>query len=333
MAEQEETGELEVGGVEGESGLDMEAALQEIGEGLGLEIEAPEGEEVLAVEPMEEPASPVEGEPVSTPRGPVPPSTWRKEAVDGWDTLPLKVREEVLKREEDFFKGIEIYKEDAQVGKGFKSLLQPYMPILEQHGVDPVRQVDTLLRAHIALSTAPLESRVEMFHHLANEYGIDASNLDMMQGIDPGISSLQQELKELKSKLVERENQEIGVKRATLQSELETFANDPNNPYFEEVASDIAALLRSKVATNLPDAYSKAVWANPATRAKEQARIQTSQQLEAKRLAQEKAKQAQLASAATLHTRNKTASARGTTIGTMDDTLAETMRAIKARSN
>ena len=57
-----------------------------------------------------------------------------------------------------------------------------------------------------------------------------------------------------------------------MNNEINIFAADPAHPYFDDVANDITALLRGGGAKDLADAYDKAVWANPVTRAKEQAR-------------------------------------------------------------
>jgi len=345
MAEQEQ--ELER---EEEEGFDMEGALQEIGEGLGLELSdeevggeggdsegAGEGKQEALKDESIEGALGDSGNSKGDSNGAdqvasAAPATWRSEAKATWATLPPLVQDEILKREGDIFKGIEEYKADANIGRGFKDVLRPYMGVLQQHGIDPIRQVDVLLRAHIALSTAPLEGRVRMFQQLATEYGVDASDIDDLRQVDPTTSRLQEKLNALESKMLEKEQSEFGVKQATLRNELESFASDPKNPYFEEVAGDIAALLRSKVATNLPDAYSKAVWANPVTRAKEQARLQTEQAEAARKLAQDKVAVARQASSATLHTKSKQSRvARNTPLGSIDDTLAETFRAIQSR--
>ena len=52
----------------------------------------------------------------STATGLQAPKTWRPEAAAKFATLPPEVQQEVLKREEDIFKGLEGYKADASIG-------------------------------------------------------------------------------------------------------------------------------------------------------------------------------------------------------------------------
>lgn len=54
---------------------------------------------------------------------------------------------------------------------------------------------------------------------------------------------------------------------ARIEKEVEAFAADPAHPFFDELSDDIAAIL--KTGASLAEAYEKAVWANPVTRAKE----------------------------------------------------------------
>jgi hypothetical protein len=51
--------------------------------------------------------------------------------------------------------------------------------------------------------------------------------------------------------------------------EIDAFAADPAHPYFDELANDITKLFEAGLAKDLPEAYEKAVYANPTTRQKE----------------------------------------------------------------
>lgn len=118
---------------------------------------------------------------------------------------------------------------------------------------------------------------------------------------------------------------------AERRKEIETFAADPANPHFEEVSNDMVTLLQGGVCKTLPEAYEKAVWANPVTRAKEIAR----QQAEATRKAQEteaaKVAAARKATAANVRTSAKSGSATAP-LGSIDDTLNETLAKIRSGS-
>lgn len=300
--------------------------------------ELAEGDSAEPAEGGEEPAeTPAPSEPAdeeTTPPEPqlAPPKTWRPEAAAKWQTLPPEVQREVLKREDDIFRGIESYKADAEVGKSVQRILSPYMPMLQAAGLSPLDQVDGLMKAHHVLATGTPEQKSLLFQRLAQDYGVPLEQLSGEASfVDPQVAALQSQLAGLQSRLMEREAREANAARQALQEELNTFASDPAHQYFDEVAGDIAALLRAGAASSLADAYEKAVWANPATRAKEQSRLtaesEASKAVEAKR----KIEEARKASSVNVTTRPKAVSAAAP-VGSIDDTLNATLAAIRSRA-
>lgn len=258
-----------------------------------------------------------------------PPKTWRPEAAAKFATLPPEVQQEVLKREEDIFKGLESYKADASIGKAFKGVVQPYLQVFQSQGIDPMQQVSGLMRAHVALATGTPEQKQQFFQHLAKEYGVDLDT--EAPYVDPQVAGLQKQLSDLQSRLNGREQHEANEARSKLQAEIDSFASDPAHQYFDEVANDMAGLLRSGAAKDLKDAYDKAIWANPITRAKEQARLTADAETKAKAEAAEKAKQARKATGANVKSSAKAASGTAP-LGSIDDTLKAALVAIKSRA-
>lgn len=258
-----------------------------------------------------------------------PPKTWRPEAAAKFATLPPEVQQEVLKREEDIFKGLESYKADASIGKAFKGVVQPYLQVFQSQGIDPMQQVSGLMRAHVALATGTPEQKQQFFQHLAKEYGVDLDT--EAPYVDPQVAGLQKQLSDLQSRLNGWEQHEANEARSKLQAEIDSFASDPAHQYFDEVANDMAGLLRSGAAKDLKDAYDKAIWANPITRAKEQARLTADAETKAKAEAAEKAKQARKATGANVKSSAKAASGTAP-LGSIDDTLKAALVAIKSRA-
>lgn len=142
---------------------------------------------------------------------------------------------------------------------------------------------------------------------------------------------MQKQLADLQSRLNGREQQEAEQVRSKLQAEIDAFASDPAHQYFDEVANDIAGLLRSGAAKDLKDAYDKAIWANPITRAKEQARLTAEAEAKAKAEAAERAKQARKATGANVKSSAKAASGTAP-LGSIDDTLNAALATIKSRA-
>ena len=263
-----------------------------------------------------------------------PPKTWRAEALAKWETLPAEVQREVLKREEDIFKGLESYKADAQVGRSINQVLSPYLPMLQQAGISPIQQVESLMQAHHGLATGTPEQKQRFFSELARAYNVPLTGDlagEESPFIDPQVAALQKEIAALKSTTMDRERREAESVRATLQKEIDSFAADPKNVYFDEVATDIAALLKSGTASTLAEAYEKAVWLNPATRAKEQSRLTAETEAKAKADAEAKAAAAKKATAANVRSSPKSASAAAP-LGSIDDTLSAALNSIRSRA-
>ena len=258
-----------------------------------------------------------------------PPKTWRPEAAAKFATLPPEVQQEVLKREEDIFKGLESYKADASIGKALKGVVQPYLQVFQSQGIDPMQQVSGLMRAHVALATGTPEQKQQFFQHLAKEYGVDLDT--EAPYVDPQVAGLQKQLSDLQSRLNGREQHEANEARSKLQAEIDSFASDPAHQYFDEVANDMTGLLRSGAAKDLKDAYDKAIWANPITRAKEQARLTAEAEAKAKAEAAERAKQARKATGANVKSSAKAASGTAP-LGSIDDTLNAALATIKSRA-
>ena len=325
-----------------ESTIDMADALAEISEGLGFEDEAAapgEADDDVRLDDPAEPATPViakpAGEPVGTPPA-IPaeaaPRTWRPEAAAEWAKIPPTVQAEILKRESDIFKGLEGYKDLAHQGKAYNDVIAPYIPILNQYGVNPVQQVASLMKAHYALATGTPAQRQQMFAQLAREYHVDlGQSAGEAPYEDPAVAALREKLSGVESTLARNAQREQEAIRTSLNNEINAFASDPAHPYFDDVANDITALLRGGGAKDLADAYDKAVWANPVTRAKEQSRLATESAAKAKKESEERAAAARRATAANVKSRAKTASITAP-LGSIDNTLEETLSSIRARA-
>lgn len=329
-----------------EDDFDIGAAVDDIGGGLGFELEAVDDDLTLDVEAkvvpdaaeapaLEAPAADAPAtDPAATPAAiaedplAIPPKTWRKEAAAHWAALPAEARAEIAKREDDIFRGIEAYKTDATFGKSIKDVLAPYEPAMRQHGVDPMAQISNLMRAHHTLALGTPEAKAKMFQELAVAYGIQPEG--EAPYLDPAVKTLQTELAAVRSQLTTAERARQAEVAAAHSKQVDAFASDTKNVYFNEVADQMATLLQKGVVGTLQEAYDKAVWLNPDTRAKEVARTSAEAAKAAATEAAAKLAATKRATAANVRTSAKSGSAT-TPLGSIDDTLAEALAAIKAR--
>jgi hypothetical protein len=264
------------------------------------------------------------------------PGTWTKEALQEWAAIPLRAQQEILKREDDMMKGIAQYKSAADLAQRYESVVEPYKPILQAEGVDPVELFNSFAGNHYLLTRGTPAQKIELAANMLTHYGVDLPALldhfgdKALETHDPEITSLRAELNTLKSQINQQATASTQQLRAKADAEIETFSTNPANIYFNELVDDIAKLLSTGVAETLPEAYEKAVYANPVTRQKEIDRLTADKQSSALSLEQARADKIARSTAtdvkATSHQRNGTVP-----LGSMDDTLNETLAAINAR--
>jgi hypothetical protein len=196
--------------------------------------------------------------------------------------------------------------------------------------VDEAKATQYMLNAHYRLSSGTPQERATYFSSLAKSYGIDLAGLapSQEQQVDPTVKALQDKVGNLEQTLTQRQQQEFAAAQNKVKADVDAFAADPKNVYFDECAEDIVALVQA--GNTLEQAYEKAVYANPVTRAKELARIQTEHEKSLREKAKAEAEAARKASSTNVRTRD-TRKAPTEPKGTMDDTLRATLKDIKER--
>ena len=300
----------------------------------------PEGEqpaESSSSGPVEAAAAPQsEGENTQEVQEVGAPKTWTKEALAEWATIPPRAQQEILKREEDFLRGITQYKTAAEVGQRYDAVAQPYRAILQAENIDPVQLFQSFAANHYLLSRGTEEQKLQLAASMVDGYGIDFAKLIDYMGDraigapDPYVKQLETRLAQLEGQTRQQVEAQHSAVRSQVENEIAAFAADPAHPYFEEVSDHIVKLLNSGLATDLKDAYEKAVFANPVTRQKELDRLTAEARASGQTVVQARADKIARATAADVKTiptqRNGTVPR-----GSMDDTLAETLAAIQSR--
>lgn len=264
------------------------------------------------------------------------PKTWTKEALAEWSTVPPRVQQEILKREQDFLNGITQYKSGAELGQKYDAVVEPFRPLLTAENIDPVQLFQSFASNHYLLSRGTPEQKLQLAANLISGYNIDFGQLISFMGnqvnepVDPRVAALEKEIADLKGYRNQQEQAQVQQVQQTVEQEIAAFAADPANIYFDELAADIAKLFEAGLVTDLKDAYEKAVFANPVTRQKEIDRLTATRQTSAE--AAEKARKDKIARTTAADVTTQQTSRNGTVpVGSMDDTLAETLRNITSR--
>jgi hypothetical protein len=205
------------------------------------------------------------------------PTTWKKEYVDVWNKMqegkPLdkaefaKFAEYANQRESEYKKGVSAYKAEADNARQLTEAIGPYIPELQAQGIHPVAWINNLGRAHMVLSKAPYQEKVQMFHRLAADYGIqlnqDAVQMPEQAYVDPYQQQLMQQLQATQQQVYQLSAIREQEENARLSQEINRVSSDRERfPHFDMVREDMAQLLERGLAPNLETAYAKAVRMN-----------------------------------------------------------------------
>lgn len=214
--------------------------------------------EKLKLDPAKSPAIEVVAKEIPAP------AAWKNEHKAKWNDLPQDIREEISRREDEVHKGFTKLDEDRNLGKQIKEVVTPYLATIRAEGGTPVTAVADLLNtAHVLRTGDPL-SKARMVQNVIKQFGIDLSLVQgNQQQIDPTVTALQQQLAQInyereQEKLLQRQEQD-----GTVNAIIEEFAANPANIYYAQVKPQMAALLKASLATDLQDAYDKAVKLDP----------------------------------------------------------------------
>jgi len=235
------------------------------------------------------------------------PTTWKKEYLPLWDKLDKgeglsqdearSLLNYNVQRENEFKKGVSAYKAEADNARSLTEAIAPFVPELQKNGIHPAAWINNLGRAHMILSQAPYQQKVELFNKLAQDYGIDINSAysgeNTTQYQDPQAFALQQQIQQLQQQVQQvgswKEQQEQGV----LMNEIQRFSSDVDkHPHFEAVREQMAQLLENGLANDLETAYAKAVRLNDEVWQSEQNKLlqnATNQASQAQRVAKAKA--------------------------------------------
>jgi Skp family chaperone for outer membrane proteins len=216
------------------------------------------------------------------------PTTWKKEYVEVWNKMqegkPLekaefaKFAEYANQRESEYKKGVSAYKAEADNARELTQAIGQFVPELQAQGIHPVAWINNLGRAHVMLTKAPYDQKVQMFHRLAQDYGIqlnqDALQMPEQAYVDPYQQQLMQQLQATQQQVQQLSAIREQEEQARLTQEINRVSSDRERfPHFDMVREDMAQLLERGLAPNLETAYAKAVRMNDEAYKLEQDRL------------------------------------------------------------
>lgn len=263
-------------------------------------------------------------DPAKITAAPEAPATWRKEAKAHWAKLDPTVQQEIIKRETDVLRGMGEYKQAADVGKGFQQAVGPYMATIQQQGLNPFALARGHFELHRQLAFGTPAQKWAVVRKLINDFrvpveGLTSDNPEPIS-VDPTVKALQDRLEALQSTVTRTTETQAAEAKSRLEVEVTKFSQDPQHPFFDEVAEDIAQLISKGACSTLQEAYDTAVARNPAVRQKSIDTLVKQHSEATTKAAAEAAAKARKSTAANVRSTSKVKSPTAPK-GSMDDTL------------
>jgi len=208
-----------------------------------------------------------------------PPASWKGDARSEWNKLPLPVRQEVLRRERDIDGQLRQYAGLKGFSDEYARMIQPYLPRMQNVGVNPIQAAQRLFEADRILSSSSKVDRAQYLAKIIQDYDIDIPTLDSVlsgrvtQQNDPQTvirREIEQALQPVFGFMQQQQQQHRSLEQQQQQKADEMVGNmatDPNFPYYEDLREDMADMIdlaaARGLALTLPQAYARAAAAHP----------------------------------------------------------------------
>ena len=213
------------------------------------------------------------------------PTTWKKDLLPLWDKIAKgeqltkeeskKHLEYLNQRENEFKKGVSVYKAEAERAKAVEEAINPFVPELQAQGIEAPVFIRQLAQAHMMLVKGNPEQKRQMFHILARDYGVNLNEInEPVAQPDPYVSQMSQQLYQVNQELNTIKSRYEMEEQARLNNEIERVRSDKERfPHFDMVREEMAQLLERGNAPDLETAYAKAVRLNDEVWSLEQERL------------------------------------------------------------
>jgi hypothetical protein len=221
--------------------------------------------------------------PSSDPRIDRAPNSWKGDAKGLWQSLPLRARQEVIRRERDTSNAIREASESRQRVEQITAVFEPHMQrIQSMHGGNALQAVSGLLNVERTLAGGTSMEKAQLVAHMIKHFGVDIPSLDsMLSGGE--VPQEKQQFSQLEQILNQRlapvmtflERQQMAERQRSEQVQqqavqtIESMVDNPQYPYFDVVREEMADLIefnaRKGIDLSLQDAYAKAVRMNDNT--------------------------------------------------------------------
>ncbi len=202
------------------------------------------------------------------------PQSWSPAVRERFAQLEPDIQAEIIRREKEINVKLQETAQERKVAQDFIHAINPYVDVIKESGQHPVQFTQSLYQTARVLTKGTQQEKAELIAHLVKNAQVDWKVLDAafektFENASP-VAALPPELDQRLAR-IEQTAYSVAAERQqaymqNIQAQIDQFAKDPKNEYFNDVVNDMIGLIQSGQAQDLPSAYEKAVWANPETR-------------------------------------------------------------------
>lgn len=244
--------------------------------------------------------------PAGSPQVIAPPSSWKKDYYDAFNKLDPSLQNYIAQREREYNTGVSTYRAEAERARSINGALEPFLPNMQRHNVNPADWINTVGRVHETLLAGSPQQKLQTILGLARDYRVDLSPiLSQVAGeggqqqaqpgaqLNPEVAWMRDQINELSGQLNSFKSAQLQQQQYTeqqqqqqIRNEIEQFrANTEKYPHYEALRETMAGLLQSGIAQDLPSAYEKAFRMNDELWTAQQAAQSNQTEAERKRAA------------------------------------------------
>lgn len=194
-----------------------------------------------------------------------PPDGWNAAAKAKFAALEPDIQAEITRRETDMHRQFTTQDQDRTLGKGIREVAAPYLATIKAEGGDEKAAFAQFLNyAHIMRQGTAMQ-KLQALHQVAQAYNVEIGQ-PLQQAPQFQAAIQPQEIRALVQ--AELDQQRQVQEQSAITSEIDAFKNAPGHEHYEQVKGLMGNLLLSEQAQDLPEAYNKAIWADPEIRSK-----------------------------------------------------------------
>jgi len=106
------------------------------------------------------------------------PQSWNAEAKGAWGSLPPQAQAEIVRRETELNRVLQVSADARRVQQQFDSIAEPYAPLLAKYNVSLADAIPPLLATRAALELGSDSQKATLVANMIADFGIDIELLD-----------------------------------------------------------------------------------------------------------------------------------------------------------